>query len=252
LTKTAISTTGLSVTFGKNRVLRDVSLEVASGEAVAVIGPNGAGKSTLFGAVAGEHIPSSGTVHCFDRNVTGWPPSRLAGLGMGRTFQVARVFPCSVEENLAIALLAPSGGKFRWWDRHRSVQADPGIAEVLGVTGLTSLRHAYAPSLPHGDRKLLELAMTLVQQPRVILLDEPTAGMSAPDARVTVEVLKNLRSSQERTAILITAHDMDVVFAVADRVVLLVDGATKITGTPKFVGDSAVVKELYLGKNWSG
>ncbi len=232
----------------------DVSLTVATGERLAVIGPNGAGKSTLFGMIAGEHRPTKGRVWFAGSDVTAWTPSKRASAGLSRTFQVARLFTSmTVRENVYMAALTgPGGVRIRPWDsrlRHRKVWQL--VDEVLESTSLSPLADASAASLAQGARKTLEMAMAVAQQPVLLLLDEPTAGMSHEDALGAVQQLKKLVQDQPDLTIVLTAHDMEVVFALADRVVLMAGGRTVVDGTPAEVAADPRTREIYLGTSGS-
>jgi branched-chain amino acid transport system ATP-binding protein len=221
------------------------------GETVAVIGPNGAGKSTLFGVIAGELRATAGSVSILGRNTRNWPPSRLARLGIGRTFQVARVFDeYTVRAHLLLAMHAANGHALRGWRRFdRGASAAGVVAATLAEVGLAHAARLHATELSHGDRKRLELAMALVQEPRVLLLDEPTAGMSRQDGLEIVNVLRAVRESRAGLSTLITSHDMDVVFGLAERVVLMADGRVEAEGTPSEIAASEKVRSLYLGSS---
>lgn len=230
----------------------DVSFSVSSGETVAVIGPNGAGKSTLFGLVAGEHRATTGTVRFQDVDVTRWRASRRAQAGMSRTFQVARMFGSrSVEENIALAVAAKGGWHRRLFDSFdRTVRKNRDqLDDVMERLRLTELRRRRATDLPQGDRKRLELAMAVAQDPVMLLLDEPTAGMSNEDCDVTVELLEEIKSHDEDLAIVMTGHDMQVLLAVATRVMLMAEGRKVLDGDPESVRTSAEARELYLGED---
>lgn len=242
----AIELRDVSKHYGGPPVVQEVSLDIAVGETVAIIGPNGAGKTTLFGVMAGEHRATKGALLVFGRDVTRAGAKRLSHLGVARTFQVARYFlEKSVEQNLVIAR-----------DAHRSryrnpvsrtPRAEQSITDALEAVGLDGVRHQSSSTLSHGDRKSLEIAMALTQDPSVLLLDEPTAGMGAEDIPRTVRLLKQLKDSRPELTIVITAHDMEVVFALADRVVLMANGRVALQGEPASVRDHPLTREIYLG-----
>jgi branched-chain amino acid transport system ATP-binding protein len=240
----------MSKSYGGVQAISAIDLDIARGERVAIIGPNGAGKSTLFGTIAGEHRPSKGRVMFDGRDVTSWPPSRLARSGLSRTFQVARFFgSMTVQENMIIAATAATGRKAAWWDAFQ--KADPVILErvdrALAQTSLAGLADQEAATLAQGARKTLELAMAMVQDPLVLLLDEPTAGMSLDDALTTIQTLMTICKLDADLTVVVTAHDMDVIFAVADRVVLMAAGRIVIDGSPDEVTSHPVTHEVYLG-----
>lgn len=229
--------------------VRDVDLAVPAGERLAIIGPNGAGKSTLFGMIAGEHRPTSGRVSFGGQDVTQWNPSRRASAGISRTFQVARMFDSmTARENLVMAAMS-ARRRPRGWDtflRHR--EAEKVADELLEQVGLSGLADAGTATLAQGARKSLELAMAIAQRPRLLLLDEPTAGMSYDDARSAVTLLNELLDARPELTIVLTAHDMDVIHRVAERVVLMARGAVVLEGTPAEVAAHPKTRELYLGR----
>lgn len=235
--------------YGGPPVVQDVSLTIDAGQTVAIIGPNGAGKTTLFGVMAGEHRATKGSLSIFGKDATRAGAKRLAHLGVARTFQVARYFlEKSVEQNLVIARDARR-------NRYRNpVSATPRSGETitaaLEAVGLESRRHQPSSTLSHGDRKSLEIAMALTQDPAVLLLDEPTAGMGAEDIPRTIRLLKRLREARPDLTVVITAHDMEVVFALADRVVLMAAGRVALEGNPATVRDHPLTREIYLGNSY--
>ncbi|GAA5146121.1 ABC transporter ATP-binding protein [Microbacterium pseudoresistens] len=230
----------------------DVSFAVEPGETLAVIGPNGAGKSTLFGVVAGEHQVTSGRVRFQGVDVTRWRANRLARAGMSRTFQVARLFGSrTVEENVSLAIAAKNGWYRSMFDsfdrtvRRNRVQLD----DALDRLRLSALRDRRAADLSQGDRKRLELAMAVAQEPVMLLLDEPTAGMSNEDCDITVELLHEIKRHDDQLAVVMTGHDMQVLLAVATRVMLMAEGRTVLDADPETVRTSPQARELYLGEN---
>jgi branched-chain amino acid transport system ATP-binding protein len=233
--------------------VQDVSCEVAGGEVLAVIGPNGAGKTTLFNVVAGEQRPNRGKVEAFGHDVTGWSASRRARLGIARTFQVSRLFPDStVWGNVAVAVDAAEGSWSHGWNKFsgRRGPVRRRVSAALDEAGLTELAGVRANSLSHGDKKRLELAMALAQDPVLLLLDEPTAGMSYQDAQSTVVLLNKIHAERPGLSMLITAHDMEVVFGTASRVLLMAEGQIVLSGTPAEVAMDEKTINLYLGQEW--
>ncbi len=227
-------------------VLRGVSLSVAEGDSFAVIGPNGAGKTTLFKVLSGELFADAGTVTFEGRDVTAMPAWQRVRLGFGRTFQVARVFPdLSAEDNAIVAAEAARRGgvSLAWWPA-RSVRAAAHAA--LNEVALFERRSHIARLLAYGDRKRLELAMSLILRPRLLMLDEPTAGMSPPDRAASVELIAALKQRHGMTLVL-TEHDMSVVFGLANRVAVLNHGEVVTVGTPEEVRANPTVREIYLG-----
>jgi branched-chain amino acid transport system ATP-binding protein len=235
--------------YGGPPVVQDVSLAVDEGETVAIIGPNGAGKTTLFGVMAGEYRATRGSLSLFGKDASRAGATRLSHLGVARTFQVARFFlRKTVEQNLVIARDAHAG-LYRS-PLSRAPRADANVTTALEAVGLDALRYQSSSTLSHGDRKSLEIAMALTQNPAVLLLDEPTAGMGAEDVPRTIQLLKNLRTIRPELTVVITAHDMDVVFALADRVVLMNNGRVALEGRPAAVRDDPLTREIYLGNSY--
>jgi ABC-type branched-subunit amino acid transport system ATPase component len=239
-----IETRELRRDFGGVRALDGVSLLVAEGERRAIIGPNGAGKTTLFNILTGELEPSSGAVLLAGVAVTGRPPHELARRGLARMYQRNELFETlSARENVLLALVA-ARGPYRPLSAP-SPQEHSGADDMLARVGLAAREGAPARSLSHGERRQLELALALAQRPRVLLLDEPTAGMSpAETARIT-ELIASLERS---LTIVIVEHDMDVVFRLADRISVLHEGRVLAEGTPDAVRGDRIVNEVYLGK----
>ena len=239
----------VSKSYASVQAVRDVSLTVDTGEAVSVIGPNGAGKSTLFGLVAAEHVPDGGKIAFGGLDVTAWPSSRLTRCGLSRTFQVARVFDNrTVWENLMLSSVAGSGSIYRCWDKFGQARMHrERVTSVMEQLDFGRIATSKASVLAQGDRKRLELGMALVTEPKLLLLDEPTAGMSMEDMEGTVELIREIRDERPELSILLTAHDMDVVFKISDRVVLMGNGSIVLVGTPSEVEESPIARELYLG-----
>jgi branched-chain amino acid transport system ATP-binding protein len=233
------------------RVLKDVNVSAAAGETVAVIGPNGAGKTTLFKTLSGELFPNKGTVVFEGRDISTTPAWRRVRLGIGRSFQVARIFPeLTVFDNVVVAieaLLRNSGQPVsRLLAFRPSRQVGELVNEALQEVELYGRRDFVAKHLAHGDKKRLELAMSLALQPKVIMLDEPTAGMSPSDRRASIDLLLALRKRRNIT-LMLTEHDMDVVFGLADRIVVLNYGEVIAAGTVAEVRANPLVREVYLG-----
>ena len=233
------------------RALHDVTLDVAPGEVHAVIGPNGAGKSTLFGVISGGVRPTAGGVTFQGKDITGHPPERLVRQGMARVFQVPRILPeLSVWENIMPAVLAadsirrPLGPLDLFANRKGLAERS---AALLAELELLEQKQQKAAFLAHGDKKRLELAMALALDPVLLLLDEPTAGMSPEETRASVALLAEMKRRRGMTLVM-TEHDMSVVFSLADRITVLNRGEVVITGTPDAIRQSERVAEVYLGK----
>ena len=233
--------------FAGNTALDDVELAVPTGQVHAVIGPNGAGKSTLFGVIAGEHRPDRGSVHVAGRDVTSMSAHRRVKAGVARAFQVARVFSeMTVEENVTAAVVAAHDTSRVFWSGRGLRRARQPVADALEQMGLADLRERQARALSQGDRKRLEIAMALVLEPKLLLLDEPTAGMSPEETAATLELVRELWTRTGLT-VLLTEHDMQVVFGLAQQLTVLNRGHVLCTGDPGVVRERDDVKEIYLG-----
>ncbi|MBX3529442.1 MAG: ABC transporter ATP-binding protein [Rhizobiaceae bacterium] len=246
--------TSLKKDYGRITVLKGVDIDVAEGEAHVVIGPNGAGKTTLFKVLSGEVFPTSGTVSFDGRDVTrlaGWQRTRH---GVGRTFQMARIFKeLSAFENLVVALEAKKRQGTSALELLRLVPAASIRDEARRILAEFSLEHVSAwpaGSLSHGDKKTLELAMVLAARPRLLMLDEPTAGMSPADRQRSVELIAGLMKGGG-LSLLLTEHDMQVVFGLATRITVLNYGEIIATGSPEEVRSNPRVREVYLGHDVS-
>ncbi len=238
---------GLTRRFGGLVAVDDVSLALASGALHAVIGPNGAGKSTLANLLSGELTPTSGTLQLDGESVTGWPAWRMARAGVGRSFQRTNIMrPLSVQENVRLAAQARLTPPTRLW-RNAAKEAAPQIAAraALERVGLGAEAARKAGALSHGQQRQLEIAMALATAPRVLLLDEPLAGMGPEESETLAALLRDLARDH---AVLLVEHDMDVVFRVADQVTVMVEGRVLLSGTPAVVRGSAAVRDAYLGQ----
>lgn len=236
----------LSKSFGPTHVIHDVTLSVNSGERHAIIGPNGAGKSTLFNLISGLHPASSGKVILKGRDVTGLPPHAIAKRGLSRSFQVTNIMPnLSVFENLRCATLRQFGSGLNFW---RGIHRVAGLAErseeVLALVGLSERGDDAAGVLSHADQRMLELAITIASGADVILLDEPTAGMSREETARAINTIR--RVTRERTLIIVE-HDMGVVFELSDRISVLEHGRIIATGPPSDIRANSAVQDAYLG-----
>jgi branched-chain amino acid transport system ATP-binding protein len=237
---------GLSKRFGGVPAVADVSLDIAEGEIHAVIGPNGAGKTTFLNLLSGELKPTSGQIWFKGQNVTGWPPDALARAGLGRSFQHSSVMQnFSMFENVRLAAQSRSGasfGMFKSADRLTSVtEAARAAIDLCGIAQPERL----AGEASHGERRQLEAAMLLAAGAEVMLLDEPASGMSRAETVDLIAILQKLRGG--RTIVLVE-HDMDAVFALADRITALVYGKVLATGTPLAVRENPEVRAAYLGE----
>ena len=237
---------GLVKRFGGLTATDDLSLTLEPGELHAIIGPNGAGKTTLITQLSGELAPDAGRITFDGRDITHEPPFRRALAGLGRSYQITSVFgEFTVLQNVALAVQARAGSSFRFWRRAASEAALIAPAHAaLAQVGLAGLDDRRVSALSHGQRRQLEIAMTLAGAPRLLLLDEPMAGMSHSESEAVVALLQTLKG---RYTILLVEHDMDAVFALADRITVLVYGRTSASGTPEQIRQNAEVREAYLG-----
>lgn len=243
---TVLQAIGLSKAFGGVHAVRDVSFEVAAGELLAMIGPNGAGKSTCFNLVNGQLAPDSGQVRLEGRAISGLAPRAIWRLGVGRTFQITATFgSMTVRENVQVALLSHARRLASPFARAPRLQVEQADA-LLEQVGMLDQAARPAAVLAYGDLKRLELAIALANQPRLLLMDEPTAGM-APGERAALMQLTASLARTSAIAVLFTEHDMDAVFTHADRVIVLAEGAVIAQGAPAQVRADPRVREVYLG-----
>jgi branched-chain amino acid transport system ATP-binding protein len=232
-------------------VVDQLSFKVAPGEALGIIGPNGAGKSTIFNMVGGQLMPDSGRVVLEGQDITGRPPRRIWRLGAGRTFQVAQTFvSMTVAENVQMALISRNGRARAWWPDAQSLYRSEAL-ELLGRVGMAADADRPSSELAYGDVKRVELAIALAGEPKLLLMDEPTAGM-APKERAQLMQLAADIARERGIGILFTEHDMDAVFGHADEVIVLVRGEIIAAGPPQTVRANARVREVYLGGSDAG
>jgi branched-chain amino acid transport system ATP-binding protein len=242
----ALSVEHLRKDFGGVRAVDDVSFDVAEGELVALIGPNGAGKTTCFNLINGQLVPDAGHVLLGGKRIDGQAPQVVARQGLARTFQVAATFASmTVRENVRLALLAHQGRAAQSLTL-ASALPDAEVDALLARVGCEDLASSHCATLAYGDAKRVELALALAGAPRVLLMDEPTAGM-APRSRARLMQVASDLVKHDRIAVLFTEHDMDVVFGFADRVIVLDDGKIIAQGTPDAVRADARVQAVYLG-----
>ena len=238
---------GLTKTFGALRATDELSFDVRSGEVHAMIGPNGAGKTTAIGQLSGELKSDAGSIHFDGRDISGLPMHKRARLGLARSFQITSIFlGFTAEDNVAMAFQAHDGHSFRFWKAARTDHKLRNPArEMLEEIGLADRSNVIAANLSHGEQRQLELAMALATRPSLLLLDEPTAGMGLEDSSRMVDLLLSLKG---RVTILLVEHDMDTVFALADRITVLVYGKAIATGTPEKIRTDPAVRQAYLGE----
>lgn len=244
-----LATRGLGLDIGGARIVADVSLEVREGELVGIIGPNGAGKTTLFNLLSGLLRPTAGRIELGGRDVTEEPPFARARAGLARTFQISSVFPLlSVRENARLAAEAALGGTLRPWRRAARFRPALERAEwALERVGLAEKGPWPAGALAHGDKRKLELAMALAGRPRVILLDEPMAGVAHEDVGGLVELVRSVHRD-EGTTVLLVEHRMEVVVGLAERIAVMHHGALLAYGVPEAVMRDENVQAAYLGE----
>jgi branched-chain amino acid transport system ATP-binding protein len=237
----------LSKRFGGLVANDNIDLAVNLAEIHALIGPNGAGKTTLIAQIAGELRPTAGTIWFDGRDITAFKPHQRAAVGLSRSFQVTSIFPSfSAFENVALAAQVQCGHSFRFWaPAHDAQEINELAGKALRQVGLDDKGTARAGDMSHGDHRLLEIAMALAGQPKLILMDEPTAGMGSTETQHLVALLARLRES---CAILLVEHDMDVVFSLADRITVLDNGRSIASGTPHAIRSDERVRGAYLGR----
>ena len=233
--------------FGALKASDGIDFDVAEGETHAVIGPNGAGKTTFISQLAGNLRPDAGSVRFAGADITALSAPRRARMGLARSFQITSVYPeFSALDNVALAVQAHSGHSFRFW---RKAQGDVTLVEpaerVLAEVGLLPRKNVLAANLAHGEQRQLEVAMALATNPRLLLLDEPMAGMGTEESQRMIDLLSKLK--QKKTIILVE-HDMDAVFRLADRISVLVYGRVIATGTPEKIKMNEEVRRAYLGE----
>jgi branched-chain amino acid transport system ATP-binding protein len=242
---------GLAKRFGGIVATDDLTLTVNSGELHAVIGPNGAGKTTLIAQLSGQLVPDSGRIRFAGDDITGLPPYRRSLLGLARSFQITSLFlDMSVLDNVALAVQAHAGHSFRFWrDARKEAELREPARAALERAGLAARADRPASALSHGEHRQLELAMALAGQPRMLLLDEPMAGLGPEESARMVEMLQGLKKG---LTILLVEHDMEAVFALADRITVLVYGRAIASGSPEAIRGDEAVREAYLGEEEQG
>jgi len=242
-----LAVNGLTKSYGGVHAVRDVSFELAAGEILALIGPNGAGKSTCFDMLNGQRTPDRGRVRLLGQDITGLAPRRVWRLGVGRTFQITATFPTmTVRENVQVALVSYAEQVFNMWRSTPDFQREAADL-LLALVGVEGYAERPCGELAYGDLKRLELAIALANQPKLLLMDEPTAGM-APRERIDLMRLTARIARERSIGVLFTEHDMDVVFEHADRILVLNRGTLIAEGTPGEVRRDPQVRAIYLGE----
>ena len=245
---TLLSVEGLTKSYGGVHAVRGVSFELRAGEILALIGPNGAGKSTCFDMLNGQNTPDSGRVTLLGHDTIGRKPREIWRLGVGRTFQITATFPTmTVRENVQVARVSYGQALFNFFASTPQFAREE-AGRLLDLVGMDGYAERPCGELAYGDLKRLELAVALANRPKLLLMDEPTAGM-APAERIAVMRLVRGLATESGIAVLFTEHDMDVVFAFADRVIVLYHGRIIADGTPGQVRADAQVRAVYLGES---
>lgn len=246
MTDPVLEVHGLAKSFDGVRAVDDVSFSVAEAEMLALIGPNGAGKSTCFNMIGGQLCPDAGRVALSGADITNVPPRRLFRLGVGRTFQITETFASmTTQENVQTALLSHQRCIWRFW-RPLAAHAQTEAERLLAQVGLHEHGAHAAGTLAYGDLKRLELAIALANNPRILLMDEPTAGMAAAERTDLMSLVRRL-AIEQRISVLFTEHDMDVVFGIADRILVLNRGRLIAQGDAETIRADQRVKDVYLG-----
>ncbi|CAM2146180.1 branched-chain amino acid transport system ATP-binding protein [Pararobbsia alpina] len=242
----ALELTDVRKRFGQTEIIRGINLSIPKGERHALIGPNGAGKSTTFNLISGRSTPSSGSVKLNGVEIGGLQPFVINRMGLSRSFQITNIFHrLSVFENLRCAVLWSLGYKYSFWHRLAKLHdARERADEVLELIGLQRLRDTQAGLLTYAEQRALEIGITIASGAEVILLDEPTAGMSRSETDQAVELIRTVTVGK---TLVMVEHDMGVVFGLADRISVLVYGEVVATGTPEAIRNDSKVKEAYLG-----
>lgn len=249
MTDPILKISNLTKRFGGNTAVSGINLEVQPRETVAIIGPNGAGKTTFYNMVSGRMNPSEGRIELEGQDITGLPPHKISRMGVSRSFQINNIFPeMTVQENVEVAVTAFHGHSrklFNFASRNRAVQDE--ARELLGKLQILELADRRAEVISYGDKRLLEIAVVLATRPHLVLLDEPTAGMTPDETKRTTSLIRQLADTGDYT-FLITEHDMDVVFGLADRILVMHRGENLFVGTPDEVKAHPEVRRAYLGE----
>lgn len=240
---------GVSQHFGSLVAVDNVSMAVDQGELRAVIGPNGAGKTTFFNMISGLFRPTAGHIRFDGVDITLMPPHKRVAMGMARTFQITEIFPeLTVRENLRIPVELARGLRLKLWRSHELADRIEGeVIDLISLGGLSAHADRLVGELSHGDQRATEIMMSIALRPRLLLLDEPTAGMGHQETYNTAVLIRKLHKVQNLTIILIE-HDMRVIFNLADRITVLAEGAVLEEGTPDQIAASDLVQTAYLGK----
>jgi branched-chain amino acid transport system ATP-binding protein len=246
-----LTTRSLSKSFGGLFAVREVSVGFAAGQVNVIIGPNGAGKTTLINLLSGDLKPSGGRIIYGDRDITGFPPHRVSQLGIGRSYQITNIFPqFTCGRNVWLAAQSRTRSSMRFFrpaSRQRDVAAR--VDRALGLAGLALRADDVAAEISHGEQRQLEIAMLLATEPKVLLLDEPLAGMGPEETGGIIRLIRDLAGDH---CIVLIEHDMDAVFAVADHLTVMVGGSILESGPPEQIRSSEMVRKAYLGDEFPG
>ncbi len=248
MTRKILQVKGLNKHFGGLHAVKDLDFDLFAGDKSAIIGPNGAGKSTFFNLLTGYHRPETGRVTFDETDITNWPSHEIARVGISRAFQISNIFPkLTVLENVRSALQAQMGKAFDLFGRADEIGTEE-AEKIIGLCGLIRRRTVMAGEMSQGDKKKLELALALAGKPKLLLLDEPTAGMSLEETHETMALVDRLNGEFNLT-ILFTEHDMAVVFNHARKVTMLHRGEIIVEGTPEQVRMNEMAQRIYLGEH---
>ncbi|MDJ0735684.1 MAG: ABC transporter ATP-binding protein [Nostocaceae cyanobacterium] len=253
---TILQVTNLVKDFNGIRAVNDVSFTLPTNTITAVIGPNGAGKTTLYNLISGQLSPTFGSIKLKGKEIAGLPPDKIVKAGIGRSFQITSVFPSlTVLQNIRAAVISRMGRQFDLWqgvewdsleDNSPANPLQQAIHKTLALVGIEHLATNIVSTLSHGDQALVEMAIVLALEPHLILLDEPTAGMSREETRHMVELIRHVQQ-QTGCTFLITEHDMEVVFQLAEKIVVMHQGAILATGNHEEIRNNISVRRAYLG-----
>ena len=248
MARALLQTEELTIRYGGVVAANGITLDIAPNEVHAVIGPNGAGKTTLINLISGEIIPHEGNIHFDGVDITWLPVYRRSRLGLARSFQITSLFrDFTALDNVALAVQAHRGHSFRFWrDARSDLELRAPAAAALARVGLSERTGVRVDKLSHGEHRQLDIAMALAVQPRLLLLDEPMAGLGPEESVRMLEIMRELKGS---VTILLIEHDMEAVFALADRVTVLVDGRIIASGVPQVIKADASVRQAYMGEN---
>ena len=244
---TLLNVLALGVHFGALKSVDKVSFSIAEGERVAILGPNGAGKTTLFNAITGMHVPTLGNIHFLGKDITNTSPNYRANLGMARTFQITNLFfGLSVEENLLLALRALQPVKMNFCRAGKTSDSEKvSVDHALDLCHLSPKRALLVKEISYGEQRQLELAMSLMSSPKILLLDEPAAGLSPADRVIMANVISEL---PRNIAIILIEHDINLALSLVERVICMYQGSILVEGRPDEIRNNKTVQEVYLGK----